>query len=214
MNQYKSCRVCNANNLLEHFSRYYKSSDGLNSRCRACAKDYYDSNRANILAQKAVYNKANRARQSKLRKIYYEKNQDRLRSEKRKHYLANGETIRAKNRAWAKSNREKMNSYYRQYAVDRPDVILKKRIKRRVRMMTNGVFQVTKKDLRRLLGKPCVYCGADKNMTLDHVIPIARGGRHSVGNLMPLCLSCNTSKQDKTFMEFRMAKMVQAEMKL
>jgi 5-methylcytosine-specific restriction endonuclease McrA len=214
MNQYKSCRVCKVNKPLGDFSRYYKSSDGLNGRCRACAKDYYDRNRATILAQKVIYNQIHRETKSKLRKIYYKKHADRLRLEKRAYYLVNGEVIRAKNREWARNNREKMNCYYRQYAVDRPDVIRKKRIKRRIRMMTNGIFEVTKKDLRKLLSSSCVYCEANENITLDHVIPIARGGRHSVGNLMPLCLSCNTSKQDKTFMEFRMAKMMQAEVKL
>jgi hypothetical protein len=40
--------------------------------------------------------------------------------------------------------------------------------------------------LRRL---PCAYCGGPGG-TVDHVIPLARGGHHAEGNLVPACRSC------------------------
>lgn len=214
MNQYKTCRVCKVKKPIKDFSKVSKSSDGLNSRCRACAKAYYDKNRQKILAQKVIYSQLRREERAKWEKVYYEKNKHELLLKKRNYYVANRDKITAKNRAWARNNRQKLNCYYRKYALDRPDVIRKKRIKRRLKMMTNGIFFVSKKEIKNLLSQPCVYCKSCKNITIDHVIPIARGGRHSVGNLMPLCLSCNASKQDKTFMEFKMSKMLQAEMKL
>lgn len=44
----------------------------------------------------------------------------------------------------------------------------------------------------------CHYCGRKvgiKNLTMDHVIPLARGGRSTKGNLVPCCKTCNTTKQ-------------------
>ena len=44
----------------------------------------------------------------------------------------------------------------------------------------------------------CWYCGRRvgyANLTMDHVIPIARGGRSSKDNLVPCCKDCNTKKK-------------------
>lgn len=41
----------------------------------------------------------------------------------------------------------------------------------------------------------CVYCGAESEV-MDHVIPLAGGGRHSTQNLVPACDDCNQSKSD------------------
>lgn len=44
----------------------------------------------------------------------------------------------------------------------------------------------------------CYYCGvkvAYKDVTMDHLVPLARGGRSSKENLVPACKSCNTKKQ-------------------
>lgn len=33
--------------------------------------------------------------------------------------------------------------------------------------------------------------------TVDHVVPLSRGGDHSLGNVRTACLGCNSSKQDQ-----------------
>ena len=47
----------------------------------------------------------------------------------------------------------------------------------------------------------CHYChrqvGAE-NLTLDHVIPVARGGRSNRGNCVPCCKECNNKKKAYT----------------
>ncbi len=41
----------------------------------------------------------------------------------------------------------------------------------------------------------CAYCGTtDKPLQRDCVLPISRGGRYTVENVVPACRSCNTSK--------------------
>ncbi len=44
----------------------------------------------------------------------------------------------------------------------------------------------------------CYYCGkkfAFKQLTMDHVIPLGRGGRSTKDNLVPACKTCNTKKE-------------------
>ena len=73
---------------------------------------------------------------------------------------------------------------------------------RRARKETNGVYSVTSRDMRALMSKPCQACGA-ANVELDHLVPISRGGAHSIGNLIPLCRACNSSKNNLTWAEWR-----------
>jgi 5-methylcytosine-specific restriction endonuclease McrA len=44
----------------------------------------------------------------------------------------------------------------------------------------------------------CYYCGekvSHKELTMDHLVPLARGGRSTKNNLVPCCKSCNTKKK-------------------
>ena len=42
----------------------------------------------------------------------------------------------------------------------------------------------------------CVHCGDPRNLTMEHWVPLSRGGPHSKDNLYPMCLSCNAAKGD------------------
>lgn len=42
-------------------------------------------------------------------------------------------------------------------------------------------------------GFQCVKCGGN-DLTIDHIIPIAKGGTNADNNLQTLCRSCNSKK--------------------
>jgi len=51
----------------------------------------------------------------------------------------------------------------------------------------------------------CQYCGVQgKDLTLDHVMPRHRGGKHTWENLVAACKSCNHRKAGRTPAEARM----------
>lgn len=79
----------------------------------------------------------------------------------------------------------------------------RRRPSRDVRMEANGVYVITDKDLARIYASPCAECGTTERIEADHVIPISRGGQHSIGNLQPLCKSCNSSKCDRLNVEWK-----------
>ena len=44
----------------------------------------------------------------------------------------------------------------------------------------------------------CHYCGkqvGEEALTMDHVVPVARGGRSTKSNVAPCCEACNKSKR-------------------
>lgn len=50
---------------------------------------------------------------------------------------------------------------------------------------------------------PCAYCGDILPTTVDHVIPVSRGGTNDRSNLVPACTSCNMEKLTFTPEEWR-----------
>ncbi|MCF8045570.1 MAG: HNH endonuclease [Desulfarculaceae bacterium] len=51
---------------------------------------------------------------------------------------------------------------------------------------------------RKRSGGVCHYCGEKfppAELTMDHLIPVARGGRSEKFNLVPCCKNCNTRKK-------------------
>ena len=47
----------------------------------------------------------------------------------------------------------------------------------------------------------CHYCGKNvgaANLTMDHVVPVARGGRSVKSNCVPCCKDCNNAKRAMT----------------
>ena len=53
---------------------------------------------------------------------------------------------------------------------------------------------------RRRGGGTCHYFGgrfAPASLTMDHVVPLVRGGRSTKGNVVPACKDCNTAKKYK-----------------
>ncbi len=52
----------------------------------------------------------------------------------------------------------------------------------------------------------CQSCGkthAEANLNVDHIIPLARGGKNDISNLQTLCCGCNQCKRDHLDPRFR-----------
>lgn len=57
--------------------------------------------------------------------------------------------------------------------------------------------------LRRSNGR-CYYCHAEAKLTIEHVVPLHRGGTHTEGNVVAACGPCNSSKGGKLLAEWRL----------
>ena len=58
---------------------------------------------------------------------------------------------------------------------------------------------------RRCARGTCYYCGGRvpaRELTMDHIVPIARGGKTTKGNVAPACKTCNNKKKQMLPMEW------------
>ena len=46
-------------------------------------------------------------------------------------------------------------------------------------------------------GNKCLKCGTKKSLTIDHIVPRAKGGSNDEDNLQTLCRTCNLEKGEK-----------------
>jgi 5-methylcytosine-specific restriction endonuclease McrA len=58
---------------------------------------------------------------------------------------------------------------------------------------------LSRKNILRRDGHRCQYCGrSDLSLTIDHVLPLSRGGEDTWENLVCACVLCNNRKGDRT----------------
>jgi hypothetical protein len=59
-------------------------------------------------------------------------------------------------------------------------------------------YHISKFHVREMVfhrsGNKCAACGAVKNLTVDHIIPVLHGGTDDLENLQALCGPCNSKK--------------------
>jgi 5-methylcytosine-specific restriction enzyme A len=52
--------------------------------------------------------------------------------------------------------------------------------------------------LNRIQAGVCYYCDKEVgriNLTMDHIVPLSRGGKSKKGNIVPACKECNNRKK-------------------
>ncbi|MCW2870884.1 HNH endonuclease [Actinacidiphila oryziradicis] len=105
--------------------------------------------------------------------------------------------------------KDQIADYNRRYARANPEVFWNLRHLRRARLAAAGGPGVSASDWRNLLrrwGHRCAYCGTSGPMTMDHIVPISLGGWHAIGNVIPACKSCNSSKSNQLLIRWRRSK--------
>lgn len=223
----KVCRKCNARKSTNHFSKNRANRDGLKNTCKQCDRaliqEWRDKNREHIREYNKTWRNENRDRELRRSAEWRQNNPERVREYQQRYNKT--ESRKTNSRRWRKSHsgkawrhayrlephtramakrydqserrRQSMRKYRRS---ERGRVSTAQHNHRRRSLTQDG--HVSAKEWRALVEKfqnACAYCGtSDVALTMDHVIPLSRGGRHSVSNIVPACLRCNSSKGSRT----------------
>ena len=57
---------------------------------------------------------------------------------------------------------------------------------------------VNRREVLRRDAHSCQYCGSNRHLTLDHVMPRSKGGPHTWDNVVTACRVCNQRKGSRT----------------
>ena len=156
---------------------------------RACEARYRAAHPDRMKAKAAAFRAANR---------------ERLRAYGAAYRAAHPQERRARVQSWEARHRKERRAYQAERYVAFPELKKAHNRRRRALKVGNGVYVISAKDLRRLERGPCTYCGGAVILQVDHVIPLSRGGRHAIGNLVAACKSCNYRKNARLLADWRL----------
>ena len=221
----KRCCVCKAEKPTTDFWKSSNNKDGFRSRCVPCEMQY---RRERKHLDRQASNKAQRKRREALKAKVSE--EQRLWAEANPEKVLEAQRIRREtliqrkleqSRKWRREQPEKVRQSQRKYRESHPEIYREatkkyfkanpeiKRAserKRKAKKHENSIFYVSPNELKKLYARPCSYCGRVGEMTLDHVVPISKGGVHGVSNLVPACGPCNFSKGQKLLIQWKIYK--------
>lgn len=196
----KQCSQCNQWKSLSEFHECRKHQDGLQNTCKKCRTDYYYDNREDRRAYLREHYIANcEAIKTRVRHYYSTHREECLTRAKQyqevhkaeisirnmEYYKEHTEEIKAKTKAWSKTPKGKAASQFQ-------------KARRRLVQQTGDL---TLQEWEALIGQypTCAYCGHpfdnDKHrLSMDHIVPLSRGGPHTQSNVLPVCFACNSRK--------------------
>lgn len=158
-----------------------------NGKQHAYNSAYYQKNKERLHAQNKAWREANKEQQQIQRKKSYEEKRAHHLAEKRIYYLKNREKLRAA----AKLNRH----------IHRKNEDIRRARKFNATVGDTKVITAWENRWRLKRRVRCYWCECEfdpKEAHRDHVIPLAKGGEHSLSNLVISCGSCNSRKHART----------------
>lgn len=202
----KFCNQCGQVKCHRAFHKDRTGSFGLRWRCKDCQRNYFKENTDQINKRRREYKAERREHFNEYDREYHRKNPEPKKARDRNYRQEHTEEIKAYIRDYKRYNeryRPYNLEYNRQYRQLHPEKNAQHFNNRRARkQQAGGAF--TSKEWRGLCAyydNTCLCCGRsepDITLTVDHVVPLSRGGTNYIDNIQPLCLACNMSKGTKT----------------
>lgn len=189
------CIECSTARLQQH---YQENKDEILVKARQYRKKHHER----YLAYYRQYHLENRDERLAYNRRYYQENIEEERERGRQFYWENRTEILEKSREQYWEHRDERLAYNRQWQRDNPEKCRKRTRRRRAQKAKVTIGEVDEAAVYELYNSHCVYCGSTENLTLDHVVPISKGGAHHQENLVISCGSCNSSKRDKPLEEW------------
>lgn len=130
---------------------------------------------------------------------YRHRNRDWIKEQDAEYRRNNRELLRARQREWRKENPESNAQIHSRWKKANRAKVNAATHRRRARLAgCSGEWTAREwEDLKAACGHTCLCCGRcepEIKLTVDHVIPVSRGGDNKVTNIQPLCKSCNSAK--------------------
>ena len=206
----KICTKCNTEKELTEFGNLSTTKDGKQFRCKECrnlsareSTQRADSNHKEVLKKSYQKHKEKRIKE---KAEYRESNRKLLADKQKEYYRENKEECIEYQKKYRAYNKERIRDYWKMYRATEQGKTVKRNSNHKRRTLTkNGDVTVQQLKELYLTAKNCYWCNTklNKNNThLDHLMPLSKGGEHTLSNLVISCRKCNLSKNAKDPIEF------------
>lgn len=224
---HRTCNVCHQEfpRTAEFWHKQRHRSDGLSETCKKCAsqraRDWYLANHERGCEQRHEYREENHRAVLAAKRRYRAANLEKVRQrdaawkaanvQKRVDYTAqwrldNPEKAAALRKREYENNKELAKQRAHDWVQANPERV-KLRTARRRAAQKNAPGHFTEADLARQFEKQqgkCFYCHEDLQGvgTIDHYVPLSKGGTNYPSNIVLACWPCNNRKRAKFPSEF------------
>jgi 5-methylcytosine-specific restriction endonuclease McrA len=152
------------------------------------SKMRYLANRQSAITRATLWNKTEKTKRFAIYRRWYEKH---------------AKAIIEKYRTWRRNNpvasRDRTNKYRRSHP-ELTRAIAKVWCHKRRAWKLDRVATLTKREWEQVLKAHnglCMRCQTSENISMDHIVPLSRGGNHTKENVQPLCRPCNSRKKNR-----------------
>lgn len=178
-------------------------------RARARWKQWADENREHLRETQRAWKRDNPDKVVSSRKRYAKAHPEKIVEKWKRHQANHPDKCAARTQRYRDKNREAVREYLRAYfqTPEGKAARINGERRRRAKKMGSEIV-ATAKQITELLANAaaCCYCDAsfseDCPPTLEHKVPLAKGGAHSMNNLDVACGMCNSKKGVKMPEEF------------
>ncbi len=171
----------------------------------AYQKQYRAANREHLLEYKRRHYSENRELMNEQSRQYQAVNREAIREKSKQYYSENRDVIKANVTKYSKANRDVHRRANEKYRKAHPELHTRREARRRAikRNATIGdlaAIVAWESKWRSKKTVACHWCRKRVKTTdvhIDHVVPLSKGGAHSVENLCVSCAKCNVTKNAK-----------------
>lgn len=203
MNEILPCKKCKKCQKDKAHSDFYKAThhkDGLSSLCKICTnkknKEWASQNKSKVRGYIKKWTLNNIEKVKQVIKKYKAVKKEVIKQKSKEYKKKNSEKIKQYQKSHYEKNKERKLRLGMEYRRNNPDKNAEYSRNRRAKKSGNG-GKITKDEWNKLLdfyGNKCLCCGSKDKLTMDHILPLVSGGKHTIDNVQPLCSSCNSSK--------------------
>lgn len=147
--------------------------------------------------QNLTYRREHKERVNELNRIRYNADKDTANARRRELYAEHRDYVSLYRRQLRIDNPDRIRRYHREYQKLHPEQGREKYRRYRTRINNapgDGITREQETQLFEEYSNHCVYCGSENKLTIDHIVPLSRGGANDIDNAVPACVSCNCSK--------------------
>lgn len=191
----KPCSKCALDKPFSDFSPDKRARGGLQAQCKNCRNASMKQSRLD-----------DPKRAAEIARASYERNAEAVKERARAYYHAHADECRERGLAWRRANGPRLREYFRAYRIKNVAAVrLKERNyehRRRANTIQSDVTPAAWAERVAEFGGRCAYCATFGPTEMEHIMPVSRGGTHTMDNLVPACRSCNASKRNDTLLVF------------